>query len=171
MEKTNRKRSRKKKDILSVFLEALTEMGCQYEFADSRLICFFYKGKKYRAYYDSKDELNWDTIPIFYFYFTFSNSQDSSWVTRVIFRVNGISNSICTNYGLIENTDGGYLVSKTSINCISQIRDLKIYLNKILNDFAIVQTAVEDEMKKCEQERLLNMTGYFAQNDENTIQN
>lgn len=171
MEKTNRKRSRKKKDILSVFLEALTEMGCQYEFADSRLICFFYKGKKYRAYYDSKDELNWDTIPIFYFYFTFSNSQDSSWVTRVIFRVNGISNSICTNYGLIENTDGGYLVSKTSINCISQIRDLKIYLNKILNDFAIVQTAVEDEMKKCEQEKLLNMTGYFAQNDENTIQN
>ncbi|MDE6689765.1 MAG: hypothetical protein K2J86_07820, partial [Prevotella sp.] len=153
-----KRKSKKNKDSWSLFLDTLTEIGCQYEFGeDDNEVFFYYEDKHYShenkmfiAQYDRDDEdKDYDYVWIRCLHDIYVNTNDEKEFSQLKSAIN-LANpfcNVCTYYNLNKTTGEASVFSKTIIYFISHIPYLELFLKVTLSDFFVAQYIVADEME------------------------
>lgn len=158
MDKTTRKRSKKNRDSWSLFLDTLTEIGCQYKLVknDTNKATFIYEDKTFMIRFDKDDDDDgkWNYIWIGHVHNIFVNSKDEKEFSELKRLIN-LANQICdanTYYETLDGTDDVYPFSWINLRFISHIPQLGLYIRFILANFYTAQIMLEDGMEKCRKE-------------------
>ena len=158
MEKTNRKRSKKSKDSWSLFLDTLTEIGCQYKLVenDTNRATVTYKDKAFMVRFDKDedDEDEWDYIWIGHAHNIFVNSKDKKEFSELKKLIN-LTNQMCnakTYYEPFNDTDDVFPFSWINLRFIPYIPQLGLYIRFVLGEFDNVLMIIEDGMEEYRKE-------------------
>ena len=132
-----------------LFLETLTKIGCQYEFAeeeDDDRIFFAYQGEHF--FVNAKND--WRYIQIWDTHWGHVELYDVDDFTRLRKAINGsnLNNSVTTIYTIDEAGKNVDVHCKSIILFIAQIPDLENYLRLELDEFFRAHHYVGNEMAK-----------------------
>ena len=147
---TNQKlplKEREEASVLDVFCKVLKKRRLKYELKNNgKTILFTYKRNQYVAFLDLEE----DSVDIVFIHDIFIDKKDETKLARLGRLVNG-TNKICpvqTYYEENEDTDFVFVLSRSSINFITQNSNLEIELIIILDGCLLSKDLIKSLMKR-----------------------
>ena len=133
---------------ISLFLDTLTKIGCQYkiEEGDSTKVLFDYQGVHFLA--DTKDDNVY--VHIWNTYWNQVELCDIDEVSRMKEAINSanLNTTVITMYSIRNDTKTMYVHTKSTIPFVSSIPALEEYLRTELKNFFLAHHMVYYEMNK-----------------------